>query len=112
MDAKSIQFTTGRTAKKISQNNFPISVYVKKNNRWQFVDEIMTVGPLAFRDFVVPIDLSGISGNKVEVKFETGFMFWELDAVAMEFSSDLVRDVEIVKPTLANGTGAKDWTHS
>ena len=98
--------------KKISQNNFPISVYVKKNNRWQFVDEIMTVGPLAFRDFVVPIDLSGISGNKVEVKFETGFMFWELDAVAMEFSSDLVRDVEIVKPTLANGTGAKDWTHS
>jgi len=98
--------------KKISQNNFPISVYVKKNNSWQFVDEIMTVGPLAFRDFVVPIDLSGISGNKVEVKFETGFMFWELDAVAMEFSSDLVRDVEIVKPTLANGTGAKDWTHS
>jgi hypothetical protein len=98
--------------KKISDNNFPLSIYVKKNNKWQLVEEIMTVGPLAYRDFVVPIDLSNISDHKVEVKIETGFMFWELDAATMSFSSDIAMDVEIVKPTFANGTGAKDWTRS
>lgn len=98
--------------KKISDNKFPLSVYVKKNNKWQLVEEIMTVGPLAYRDFVIPIDLSHISDHKVEVKIETGFMFWELDASAMSFTTDRAMDVEIVKPAFANGTGAKDWTNS
>jgi len=98
--------------KKISDNNFPLSIYVKKNNNWQLVEEIMTVGPLAYRDFVIPIDLSHISDHKVEIKIETGFMFWELDASAMSFATDRAMDVEIIKPAFANGTGAKDWTRS
>ncbi len=46
------------------------------------------------------------------MKIETGFMFWELDAVAMDFTTNRIEPMKIVKPTLATGTGAKDWTSS
>lgn len=98
--------------KKISENKFPLSVYVKKNKKWQLVDEIMTVGPLAYRNFVIPIDVLDIPEKEVEIKLETGFMFWEIDAAAIDYSSGGVVNVEVVKPYFANGSGAKDWTQS
>ncbi len=52
--------------KKISENNFPLSIYIRKNNSWQLVEEIMTVGPLAYRDFVIPIDLSNLQKMKLK----------------------------------------------
>jgi hypothetical protein len=98
--------------KKISEYHFPISIYLKKNNSWQLAEEIMTVGPLAYRDFIIPIDLKDIKNDEVEVMIKTGFMFWELDAAAMDFSEGGVTKKEIIKPIFANGTDTKDWTSS
>ncbi|MFD3001552.1 hypothetical protein ACFS7Z_14370 [Pontibacter toksunensis] len=66
----------------------PLKVYVKKKNAWEFVDYVDLIGPLAAaRDVVVPLkQLSAIEGDKVEIKIESGFMFWELDYVGLDLT--------------------------
>lgn len=95
---------------KIKENEFPLSVYIKKNGKWVFADNLLTVGPLASRDFVIPVELSDIQGDEIEVKIETGFMFWEMDYAGMDFTSNQKLSIDILKPTVAAGTGHKDWT--
>lgn len=95
---------------KIKENEFPLSVYIKKNGKWIFVDDLLTVGPLAARDFVIPIEMADIQGDEVEMKVETGFMFWEMDYAGMDFTSQKPMSMDIIKPTMAIGTGARNWT--
>lgn len=68
----------------------PLKVYVKKNKVWEFVDYVDLIGPLAAaRDVVVPLkQLSAIEGDRLEVKVESGFMFWELDYVGLDLSEN------------------------
>ena len=70
---------------KIKENDFPLTAYMLKNGEWKLIDFLYTVGPLASRDFVLPVDLSG-AGDEIEIRIETGFMFWELDYAAMDFT--------------------------
>jgi hypothetical protein len=91
-------------------NNFPLSIYAKQNGEWELVDYLLTVGPLASRDFVVPIDLEKYPGEEIEIKIETGFMFWELDQVAMDFTENTDLSIAHLKPLSAYGTGQQDWT--
>ncbi|MCK5468773.1 MAG: hypothetical protein KAI99_09690 [Cyclobacteriaceae bacterium] len=95
---------------RIIDNDFPLSIYVKKEGAWILVDYLYTVGPLASRDFVIPIDLSEIKKDQVEIMVETGFMFWELDFVGMDYTVDEDVKVDYLKPVKALGTGSKDWT--
>ena len=95
---------------KILENDFPLSVFIKKNGEWELVDYLHTVGPLADRDFVVPIDLSEIAGDEIEIKMETGFMFREIDCAAMDFSNNEKLKMTAIKPTVAFGTNSKNWT--
>jgi len=91
-------------------NDFPLSVYLKKNGNWELVEYLFTVGPLASRDFVIPIELSDVQDDTFEVKVETGFMFWELDYAGMSFSTNNSVHTNFLKPSLAVGTGGVDWT--
>lgn len=95
---------------KIKENEFPLSIYIKKNGKWVFVDDLLTVGPLATRDFVIPIEMADIQGDEVEMKVETGFMFWEMDYAGMDFTSQKPMSMDILKPVMAVGTGARNWT--
>jgi len=95
---------------KVLDNDYPMAVYIKKSGEWKLIDHLLTVGPLASRDFVVPVDISEITGKEIEIKLETGFMFWELDYVAMDFAENSELKVSIVKPSIALGTGSIDWT--
>ena len=91
-------------------NDFPLSISVKKDGKWKMIDYLFTVGPLASRDFVIPIDLSDLPGKEVEIKVETGFMFWELDYAGMDYSDNVKLQVDILKPSLAAGSNSQDWT--
>lgn len=95
---------------RIIDNDFPLSIYVKKKGAWKLVDYLYTIGPLASRDFVIAIELSEIKGDQVEIKVETGFMFWELDFAGMDFTMDEDVKVDHLKPVKALGTGSEDWT--
>jgi hypothetical protein len=96
--------------RRIIDSDFPLSIYIYKNDQWELVDRLFTVGPLASRDFVIPVNISNVDGDQVRMKLETGFMFWEVDYAGMDFSDSQEVAVTYLKPTEAFGTGAVDWT--
>lgn len=87
-----------KSDKWIQEQNIPLSVYLKTSSGWDLIDKINTVGPMAFRDIAVPIDLKKVEGNKVQIKLETGFMFWEVDYVGMDFTENVSLDMSIIAP--------------
>ena len=66
----------------------PLSVYLETEDGWEFADYYNVVGPLAAKEDVLEIDLSKIKGDKVNIKLEFGFLFWEIDYAAMDFTSN------------------------
>ncbi|MCR8668315.1 hypothetical protein NO995_11530 [Aestuariibaculum sp. M13] len=85
----------------LNEQHIPLSVYVKQSDVWVLVERINTVGPMTMRNLVVPIQCNNISGDKLQVKFETGFNFWEVDYVAVDFTDNLSLNQEYIKPSLA-----------
>ncbi|MCU0370194.1 MAG: hypothetical protein MUC31_02165 [Bacteroidales bacterium] len=92
----------------------PLMVYLETGDGWQFVDYFDMAGPLAFREMVMPVDLTdGLkkdydSISQVRIKIETGFIFWELDYAAMDFSSETYTDILILDPFSATSESGKD----
>ena len=66
--------------------HIPLKVYVEAGHGWQLAETIPTVGPLASRDLVVPLDFGAAPAGQVRVKLECGFMFWEVDYAALDCS--------------------------
>ena len=65
-----------------------IAVKLKTDNGWRTIDHINTVGPLASRSIVVPIDADCQAGDELIVRLESGYHFWEVDYAAMDFTSN------------------------
>lgn len=79
----------------------PLSVYLKTEVGWELVERINTVGPLAFRDILVPVDLKNLQSDKVVLKLETGFMFWEIDHAGLDFSENIELERVAIEPSFA-----------
>ena len=82
----------------MNAQNIPLSVYLKTKSGWELVDTINTVGPMASRDIAIPIDVSSVLEEQVVIKLETGFMFWEVDYAGIDFTENLVLDVNYINP--------------
>ena len=93
--------TAAELLKWVTDQQLPLTVSIKTSTGWQKITAITTIGPLATREIVVPIDCSTIPGNEVEIKLSSGFMFWEIDYAAMDFSSDDQFKVEKFSPLKA-----------
>ncbi len=72
----------------ILKGDLPLRVYLKKQGQWQKIEELNAVGPLALKELLVPLNLSGIDSDEIELKLESGFMFWDLDYAAMDFTPE------------------------
>ncbi|MBN2828892.1 MAG: hypothetical protein JXR56_01075 [Candidatus Cloacimonetes bacterium] len=90
------------------EQGIPMSVYLKQNNEWKFVDYYHVVGPMAEKEMIMPIDLSGINSNEIELKLECGFMFWETDFIGMDFTPDQKVFMEEVALTSAIDHNGED----
>jgi hypothetical protein len=85
-----------KSMKWVQEQNIPLSVYLKTTNGWELVDRIQTVGPMAYRDIAIPIDISNIAGEEVAIKLETGFMFWEVDYIGIDFTENMDLDIKYI----------------
>ncbi|WP_460612084.1 hypothetical protein [Hymenobacter seoulensis] len=86
-----------------------LNVSVETPQGWQPVETIPPVGPLAYRDLVVPLNLPATEpGKPVRVKLETGFMFWELDYAALDLSPDQPVQVDRYQPHTARDEQGRD----
>jgi hypothetical protein len=50
---------------------------------------------------VVPVDLSDTDGGPIEIKLASGFLFWEIDYAAMDFTDNLDVVVQKLSPKKA-----------
>jgi hypothetical protein len=69
--------------------SIPLSVYVQTDLGWEYMDYFQVTGPLASREIGMKIDLSKVTGDQVRIRLVSGFMFWELDYAALDFSEDI-----------------------
>lgn len=85
-----------------------MKVFIENNEEWILTDTVDLVGPLAYRDVVVPIDLKNHKSETVNIKLSAGFMMWDLDYVAMDYSIDSGIQVKQLTPSQAMTNRGKD----
>lgn len=86
----------------------PLEVSVKTTTGWKKVTGITTVGPLATRQMVIPIEMDEALNPVVEVRLSSGFMFWEIDYAAMDFTVEDEFTIQKLLPVKATDEGKKD----
>jgi hypothetical protein len=64
----------------------PLLVYIETNGKWKFIDYFNVVGPMAAKEDIMSIDLSGIDTDYIRLKLEFGFLFWDIDYAAIDYS--------------------------
>lgn len=86
----------------------PMKVFIETEKGWQYVDHFALTGNTASRDMIMEIDLSGIKDDKVNIRIETVFQFWNLDMVAMDFSDNPVVNSIILNPATVTKNNKED----
>lgn len=86
--------------------NLPLSVYIEKNKKWEFVDYFNIAGPAAMRDDILRMNLEDITSDTIKIKLETGFLFWEIDYTAMDFSTQV--EVAVTQVPLTSAVASND----
>jgi len=106
-----IQKQSAAPVEKLTQwkedQQLPLHVSVQTGNAWQTQHRLITVGPLATREIVLPLDLSDVKGKQVNVQLSAGFMFWEIDYAAIDFTDNAPMQISRLQPVKATDeTGA------
>lgn len=93
--------TATELLKWVNNQNIPLTIGVNTITGWKKQAALTTVGPLAFRESVVTLDLSDNYSDEVEVKLSSGFMFWEIDYAAIDYSENELIETEVLSPESA-----------
>jgi hypothetical protein len=94
----------------LNEQHIPLSIYMNTGKEWELIDKINTVGPLAMRNIVVSVNLKNDFDDKIQIKLETGFMFWEVDYIGMDYSNNTDLKITYIEPTLALDENNKEVT--
>ncbi len=95
----------------VREQNIPLTISIKSKGVWKEVEKLNSVGPLSVRDLGITLDLGDIDEEVVEVKLETGYMFWEVDYVGIDYSEKLPYEVTLLDPELAITNTGEDVTN-
>jgi hypothetical protein len=83
------EMTREARMKQQQEQDFPLSVFLQTDNgQWVRTGQFPLTGPMGWRDMVIPLDISGVQGNTLNLRLETGFLFWEVDFAGMDFTDD------------------------
>jgi hypothetical protein len=91
------------------EQGIKLLVDIKQNGEWVTIDEVEVVGDPSHNQVVIPIQRS-LFGEELEVRLRSGFMFWELDCVGVDFSENKAVEVQVHKPAKATGNNGADFT--
>jgi len=84
-----------------TEQHIPLQISVLTDKGWTEIWKVNTIGPLANRSILIPVNLESVSGKEVQLKISTGFMFWEIDYAAMDFTTEQPITVNILTPRSA-----------
>ncbi len=88
-----------------------LQVEVKTDKGWQSAGEVDLMGEANFNSIVVPVKIPPSSKN-LEIRLRSGFMFWELDYAAVDFSPNQKIEIQKLKPQSATGSDGQDFTQA
>jgi hypothetical protein len=71
------------------EQNIPISVYVEKNGKWKFADYYNITGPMALKEDILSLDLPDSNEENLRIKLVYGYLFWEVDYTAIDFTDNV-----------------------
>jgi hypothetical protein len=92
-----------------SEQYLPLSVSMKvAPDRWERIGQFELAGPMAWRQDVLEIDLSRIPGDSVELRLGSGFLFWQIDAVAFDTSPPVPISIQALAPDTALDQAGRD----
>lgn len=87
----------------------PLDISVKTKDGWKEVRKLKTIGPLMNREVAISLEGFEIEGPTVEIALTTGFMFWEIDQVALVFVEEVSPDaIRLLKPVQVLDENQKD----
>jgi hypothetical protein len=85
----------------VKEQQIPLEISLKTKEGWKKITDITTIGPLATREIVVPVELPVSDETITAIKLSSGFMFWEIDYAAMDFTGDNSFAVQKLSPSSA-----------
>ena len=109
---KQEKVSSGKMEKWVLNQGIPLSVFLEKNGKWKFVDYFNIIGPVAFKQDVLPLDLSEIQSDSVRIKLESGNRFWEIDYAGIDFSENILLQPKVALFDLAsekNGSSVREF---
>jgi len=92
------------------EQGIPLSVSMKVDGKWQFVDYFNVIGPVAEKDVVMPIDISKLDSDTIELKLDYGFLFWEIDYAGLDFAPQEYAYQQVVPLISAKDQDGRDVT--
>ena len=90
------------------EQQIPLTVSVKTKNGWKKITDITTIGPVATRNIVVPVELPETTEAFTAIKLSSGFMFWEIDYAAIDYSDDEAFALQKIQPLSATDESGKN----
>lgn len=100
--------TGAELAKWVTDQRLPLEISVKTKAGWTRRSAVTTIGPLATREIVVPLDLSDVQGEPLQIRLSSGLLFWEIDYAAMDYSEDKPLKPERLMPFSATDEQNRD----
>ncbi len=88
----------GKMIQWINDQQIPLNISINTSTGWKEISKLSTIGPLTNRQVVIPVELNSHSNEPIKVKLSTGFMFWELDYAAMDFTVEEPVTVTMLQP--------------
>ncbi|NOQ72540.1 MAG: hypothetical protein GQ574_11090 [Crocinitomix sp.] len=91
------------------KHGLPLVISVKKGDEWVDIEAIDLVGSISYNGLAVELPQELLNGDQLEVRIRSGFMFWKLDYLALDFSANDGYELQKLKPSIANGNRDKDF---
>jgi hypothetical protein len=86
------------------KSGIPLLFSIRQGENWIPLEAVQLVGDIAYNDVAIKIPEKYITGETVELKLSTGFKFWELDALYMDYSEPVDFSVTTFTPSSVIGT--------
>jgi hypothetical protein len=98
----------GELLKWVKEQQIPLEIAISTEQGWRTTASLTTIGPLAFRETAIAIDLSAIKEDMITIKLSSGFMFWEIDYAAIDYSTNGSYKIEKLDPWKARDESGKN----
>ncbi len=87
----------------LKEQGIPLVVSVLKNGKWVDVESLNLIGDIAYNNVVIPLsnDVLTSGTDEVQIRLRSGYMFWEVDYVGIDFGPSKEFNVQVLSPTTA-----------